>query len=666
MSELPAAGPSYPSSPPRPSVFPPTLLAVLILGSAAAAPAQEPTESAATRAEASGSAGDASGPEQAPSPEKALAAHYQFALGKLHADAGEFEEAVRAFGKSTELDSSDPYNFLEAAKFYGYLAQVSRTKQQQKSYLEQSLELLGRARSLSQDNPDILRLFAETHLRLGEQRPSSYAVAQGAYEKLRELDPTDLRTLTSLGQLYLFGRDAERAADVLTDAARYSPRNRVIQSMLVDALLSAERDAEAEKALADLIPLEPSNPDHRLKLAELRSERGDHAGAAEALEDSPDGDWLTGQRVRQTLAREYHLAGRHEESLALIEKILLDPFSRSAPSSGVQRLKAAVLSSLLRYREAIEVFTPIVDKTEDDERRIQDALLLSRLHERVGDFSGAMNAMRRQLPTLEDRALRARVRLTLGTIAQRGRILEVAAEEFRDVIDMAQSPEQVAAASQGLAEVLDVKGQQEAGDRVIREAIEAAAASENRSQLQATLRLGLATRLSARESWAAMGEVGEVLEASEDPGIAPIGTQIRADSLVGLGRVDEALALIDALEPQNRQTEAKRVALLFDGARSEAALEILETLAQESSEGKLFAARLLQRQEMYEESIPWLEAIAAERKEAEAERRVPVLFALGASYERTGQREQAVATFGTLLELDPDDAQALNYLGYMW
>ncbi|MEM8997872.1 MAG: tetratricopeptide repeat protein, partial [Acidobacteriota bacterium] len=347
-------------------------------------------------------------------------AHYHFALAKLHADAGDFESALAAFEKSLELDATDVYSFLETAKFYGYLAQVSRTRQQTVTYLDKSLELLASARELGADNPDVLRLFAETHLRLGEQRPSSYAVAQGALERLRELEPTDLRTLISLGQIYLFGREPEKAADVLGEASRYSPRNRMVQSMLVDALLGADRREEAEKALVDLIPLDPTNIEHSLKLANLLSERGDHAGAAAVLEQAGEGDWLTGARARQTLAREYHLSGDQEKALKLVDEMLGDPFASSAPNQGLQRLKVSILSALARYDEAAELFRPLVDAAEDAERRLQDALLLSRLYERTADAGAAADLLRREASRLPDGVTPIHIAVAIAEVEKRG------------------------------------------------------------------------------------------------------------------------------------------------------------------------------------------------------------------------------------------------------
>ena len=42
------------------------------------------------------------------------------------------------------------------------------------------------------------------------------------------------------------------------------------------------------------------------------------------------------------------------------------------------------------------------------------------------------------------------------------------------------------------------------------------------------------------------------------------------------------------------------------------------------------------------------------------------MFWLGASYERTGRGPEAETVLQGLLNIDPDFAPALNYLGYMW
>jgi tetratricopeptide (TPR) repeat protein len=43
-----------------------------------------------------------------------------------------------------------------------------------------------------------------------------------------------------------------------------------------------------------------------------------------------------------------------------------------------------------------------------------------------------------------------------------------------------------------------------------------------------------------------------------------------------------------------------------------------------------------------------------------------VWFELGSAYERTGNYKKATASFRQVLSINPDDAAAANYLGYMW
>jgi tetratricopeptide (TPR) repeat protein len=105
----------------------------------------------------------------------------------------------------------------------------------------------------------------------------------------------------------------------------------------------------------------------------------------------------------------------------------------------------------------------------------------------------------------------------------------------------------------------------------------------------------------------------------------------------------------------------RRAELLFEQRRDEEAKDVLATLAARGDEGALAACEILQRRERYAESLPRLRELAKRQPGA-----VPVLFRLGAALERTGERDEAVRTFRSVLEQQPDFAPALNYLGYMW
>lgn len=100
------------------------------------------------------------------------AAAFEFARAKLYADSGEFDSALRGFQRSLELDDSDPYSLIELAEFHAYLAQISRSQRQQLGHLEAAADYAARARAVAADNLDVLRSYAQVHLRLVEDRKS--------------------------------------------------------------------------------------------------------------------------------------------------------------------------------------------------------------------------------------------------------------------------------------------------------------------------------------------------------------------------------------------------------------------------------------------------------------------------------------------------------------
>ena len=70
--------------------------------------------------------------------------------------------------------------------------------------------------------------------------------------------------------------------------------------------------------------------------------------------------------------------------------------------------------------------------------------------------------------------------------------------------------------------------------------------------------------------------------------------------------------------------------------------------------------------ENYEEALPVYESLVASLSEEELKADVEPLYFRGICYERLKQWDNAVADFRRVLDIDPDNADALNYLGYTW
>lgn len=602
-------------------------------------------------------------------------ATFAFSRAKLLADAGRLVEASQSFDEALRLDPTDAYAFTEAAKFHLYLAQISRQAARRSTHLERASELAEKARELAPRNPDALRVYGDIYMRMAEMDPQALAQAQEAFRVLAEDD--DLQALTSLAQIELWQRDAEEAVEILRRAANLAPNHRMIQSMLVEALLGTGNTEEAAPALEKLLEIDPEHFEGRIRLAEILSDRGEHRRAVEVLRAAPD-DFSQRFRLRQVLSRELHLAGEHREALALSDELLED-----APRSpGFYRLRMSILASLARYEKAVELLDPeraevpvLTPADEDMDRHLQDLLLLARLEERAGRAESAAERVRSALETVESaaegpageqaadaRARRvAKLRLSLAGILQRMGRAEEAAGWIEPLLDRskAQAPEgqDLALYAQSLAEVWIAAGEVE---RAV-DLLDGVAERLDDPAMADALRLRQALDLSEIERWdAVLARVDRLAEAGA-PEIRQAARQLRAEALAATGRVGEALEKLGAGD-EPPQLRAKRLQLLMQHGREGEAFDELDTLAASGeADDLLFVARVLQSEDRHERAVPLLRELAAERPDS-----VQILFMLGAALERSGDHAAAVEVFERLLEVDPDHAPAQNYLGYMW
>lgn len=593
---------------------------------------------------------------------ESLQAAYQFAIAKLLAGESYYDDAQAAYERALELESGDPYGRVELALFHVDMAQISRNKAQAFDHLRRAAEEIGRAQRIEPDNMEVLQSYAQIHLQLAEQEPASLGKAQQAFERLREEEAGDMRALPSLAQIYLWQRQPGKAAEVLEDAVRRGPTNRLIQSMLVDALLQAGELAKAETVLAENVAAGQATVDGRLQLAELLSRRGDHAAAIEALRGAEDGSERLEYRHR--LTRELHLNGDNTEALAQIELLATEFPTESA----VKRLKIGILAAMARNKEALALLeAELADKSEIG---TEDLLLRSRLLERVGrnDDAARLLAELGQDETDPERALE--LRLMRAGIEERGGRIDSALEMLQPTAGDTD-PRSLGTLARARSELLERYGRsREALTELELELSRLQSSSVGDSQ-QATAvaeRLGLRRLilLSDLEDWPRLHGLAAELMASEELAVRSAARLLAAEALAEMDRVDEAM---DLLAPERveqgaeQQALARRVQLLDQNGRGEEGRRLLAThMAPDSDVDQLFfAAQVLQQLESYKEMLPLLE-----RARNAAPDSTRVLFLLGATQERLGAFDQAAEVFLQLLEVEPNHAPSLNYLGYMW
>jgi tetratricopeptide (TPR) repeat protein len=144
-----------------------------------------------------------------------------------------------------------------------------------------------------------------------------------------------------------------------------------------------------------------------------------------------------------------------------------------------------------------------------------------------------------------------------------------------------------------------------------------------------------------------------------------------ASLLENTERSDEAMEIYKSFPDRSTYIVSAKLSeanIYFDREEDDKALVVLEEInAKQQSfttREALGRARLIR--ENYEEALPIYTAIVGSMSEEEIRNNTQPLYFRGIAYERTKRWPEAEADFLRVLEIEPDNADALNYLGYTW
>jgi len=208
-----------------------------------------------------------------------------------------------------------------------------------------------------------------------------------------------------------------------------------------------------------------------------------------------------------------------------------------------------------------------------------------------------------------------------------------------------------------LARVMQRAGQRDAAAALLLE-LAGALERDGKAAESQEVRLEAAQVYFDGKQWGKVEEALRPLLASTDEAVHGQAVLLQADALAKDNRLDEALALLGGAK-DSVAVASKRAELLARAGRAEEGERLFAELAGRNDAAALAAAQAYQRLDRYQESIPLLEKLAAGHPD-----QAVTGFLLGAAYERTGQRDKAVAEFRRVLQVEPDFHAALNYLGY--
>jgi len=492
------------------------------------------------------------------------------------------------------------------------------------------------------------------HFTLGKmfQFREDYAKALVEFRKALEDDPGSMGLRVEYAEALVQSGDIAQAVEVCQKAISDSPQQ-VEPHLLLGRIYYKARsqDAMRTKALDEfekVLQLDSDQPEALQSAAEMYFEQQDYEKSAEYF-----------HRLRQ-----------------------LEPMGLGAYYS-----EAQALIELKRYDEAIEVLSKGMEVRDDIPNYL---ILLAELYTRNGDLESAADVYERGLengpdPRLSEGLARTLVGLGRGSEAvpilerltamlphDNGLRLDLARAYRQDNdLDRAQEVlEQLHDSDPGnlqvqyeLASVLSLKGEVDQAAAMFEALLKSGSGSAHGFRPLFMTNLAWLRQEQKRYD-EAVDLLNQVLEADPDD----LDVQLRLLRVYqAAGRIDDALALSAQLQEKQGSdpyvTIARSQVLALAG-RVEEGVKLLKESAPASSDPDLFyiaASQLYLTRDRFTEAQDVVKEALTSAPDSQRLR-----FQLGAAYERQKDYSSAEEEFRRLIAADPEYAEALNYLGYMF
>jgi tetratricopeptide (TPR) repeat protein len=384
---------------------------------------------------------------------------------------------------------------------------------------------------------------------------------------------------------------------------------------------TARNSVEAEKAYTQALTIDPANEDALTGLAIVYSDVGDTKKAIEKLQAVTNKD--PNPRTLAALASSYEQLHDYRSAAEVLRKaIALDP------ENG--RVKRALARNLLysgSMDEALKYFQEFADEDPHD----SDALLnIAKIYGEKRDFAKARETLdKAKAADPENLEVRYDEVNLLDKEGQTDKAIEALKTLLKDTERKSYSESEKSVRlklMEYLGELYHNANQNQAAIDTFRQMADLDPDSGARAAAQI-----VDTYRAAKDFKNARAEADAAIKKYPDDRVLK---QVYASVLADMGKVDQGVA------------ELRR---LLDG--------------EHDRETQLAIAQLYERAKRYEDMIKPLDA--AEKLSETKPDKETVYFMRGAMYERLKNFEASEAEFHKVLELDPDSASALNYLGYM-
>ncbi len=505
---------------------------------------------------------------------------------------------------------------------------------------------------------------------------------------------------SELAAQYGYREYVDKAIEHYRAALKADPAAGYVSEELTDLYIQAGKLADAVAEAEDMLKRNPQNLEARRMLGRIYSR----------LIQDPQQSRINEERLRQAieqfrkiteqdakdldswlmLGRLYKIAQNSVESeKAYKQALALDPANEYALSG-----LALVYSDLGDTKQAVEMWKRLVDQNPNP----RTLRALAGAYEQVHDYASAAKTLRRALELAprdvemkknlaEDLLLSNDVDGALALYSELAqtdpkdarlqlRISQIYRQK-RNVAKAREAHERARAIDPESLEIrynevnlLDAEGKYPEAIAALKTILDSTAkrsytTSEQNNRAILTERLGLLYRASGQYSLAAE-TFQKVAQLDADSGARAAAQVVDTWRQAGdFARAEQEAAAAIKKYPGDRTVKLVRASLLADLGRTEEAAAAAKQLinGKDDRETYLALAQIYDKGKKYEEMARALDA--ADKLSESNDEKEGVYFMRGAMYEKMQKLELAEAEFRKVLELNPDNAAALNYLGYM-
>jgi tetratricopeptide (TPR) repeat protein len=521
----------------------------------------------------------------------------------------------------------------KAAAYYHYslghlYAEMAATYNNRSDYFTKAIE---NYRLAMKDDPDasyISEELSDLYIQSGRLRE---AVTEA--EDILKQNPNDLNARRILARIYarLIGEAQQnridetylkKAIEQYQKITEQDPKDSDSWLMLGRLQKLAQNSSESEKAYKKALEIDPNSEDALTGLAMVYVDLGDTKAAAEALKKvadrNPTGRSLFALAGAYEQMREYGLAAE-----ALKKAIDLTP--------GNPELKRALAQDLVlsdQLDAALKIYQQLVT---EEPRDVQSQLRISQIYRQKRDFAKAHEASDKA-KEIEPTNIEVRYN-EAGLFEAEGKTNE-ALGVLKDLV--ASTTKRVYNAA-------------EKGNRV-----------------KLLEQLGIMYR-SAEQYPAAIETFRQIAEVDPDmSGRAAVHVAETYRQAKDLPKAEKEAQTALAKNPADRVLRGEYASILADQNKSDAAIAEMKKLVAEKKDRDTYIsmAQIYEKAKRYQEMAQAINE--AEKLSESKEEKETIYFLRGAMYEKMKKFDEAEAEFRKVIEMNPDNSSALNYLGYMF